>query len=209
MAINASASSQPRQLPPAGTHVARCYSIIDMGTREKIWQDKKRRSHEIRISWELCNELHDFGKGQEEPYSVHKNYTLSLSEKANLRHDLEAWRSKPFSDEELARFDVCKVLGAACMVTVTHVTKGDAAYANVTAVTGMPKGMQAPALVNPLVEYSISEHDQTVFDKLPDFMKEIIRGSDEWKERSAPSADPEPDQTWDGDAPGDDTSVPF
>lgn len=191
MSITASAKSgAPRQLPPAGTHIARCYQIIDLGTHDKEWQGKKRKSHEIRISWELPLETAVFQQDKgEQPFAVHKNYTLSLSEKSNLRHDLENWRGRPFTEPELEAFDVCKVLGVPCMVTVVHVEKNGTKYANVTAVTSMPKGMPVPLPVNATVEFSLANHDENVFRSLPDFLKEIIQSSDEWKQTGA---DPEP-----------------
>lgn len=184
--IASAKSGAPRQNPPAGTHIARCYQIIDLGTREKTYPGRPtRKTHEVRVSWELPDECADFGKGKLEPFAVHKTYTLSLSEKANLRHDLENWRGKPFTEDELEAFDVFKVLGHPCMVTVTHVSKGDATYANVTAVTSLPKGIQAPAAVNPKVQFSLEDHDEEVFRSLPDFLKDIIRESDEWKQSGA------------------------
>lgn len=190
MSITASAkSSTPRQLAPAGTHLARCYQVIDLGTHLKEWPGRPpRKSREIRVSWELPNERAVFQQDQgEQPFSCHKSYTLSLSEKANLRHDLETWRSRPFREDELAAFDVAKILGTACMVTVAHVTKGENTYANVTAVTALPKGMVAPAAVNKPVEYSLESHDEAVFAALPDFLKEIIQKSDEWKSAREPA----------------------
>lgn len=210
--INASAKSgAPRQLPPAGTHVARCYSIIDLGTHEKIWEGKTRKAHEIRVSWELPLETADFGKGHEEPFSVHKTYTLSLSEKANLRHDLEAWRGRSFTEAQLQSFDVATVLGVPCMVTVTHVTKKDNTYANATAITGLPKGMTCPAAINPQVEFSLADHDETVFRSLPEFLQTIIKDSDEWKQAGAL---PEPVTTAEemggyGPEDEDGSSIPF
>lgn len=191
--IASAKSGAPRQNAPAGTHLARCYQIIDLGTHDKEWQGKRRKSHEIRVSWELPGECADFGKGKLEPFAVHKTYTLSLSEKANLRHDLENWRGRAFTEAELEAFDVFKVLGHPCMVTVTHVTKGDATYANVTAVTSVPKGIEAPAAVNPVVQFSLDEHDEGVFRSLPDFLQEIIKDSDEWKQAGAAPAPAEED----------------
>lgn len=212
MPINASAgSSGPRLLPPAGTHVARCYQVIDLGSRKKEWPGRQPRTvHEVRISWELPDELIPEGDAKGKPFAVHRSYTLSLGDKANLRHDLQCWRGRPFTEDELKSFDVAKVLGVGCMVTVTHTQKGDATYANVTAVTALPKAVPCPPPVNAAVEYSISDHNQTIFDALPEFLKEQITGSFEWKARQM-GAQAEPEQTWDGDGPSDepDGSCPF
>jgi hypothetical protein len=48
------------------------------------------------------------------PFAMFKNYTLSWSEKANLRLDLQSWRGKPFTQEEMRRFDLETILGAWC-----------------------------------------------------------------------------------------------
>ncbi len=207
--IASAKSGAPRQNPPAGTHVARAYQIIDLGTHDKEWQGKKRKSHEIRVSWELPDELADFGKGKPEPFAVHKTYTLSLSEKANLRHDLESWRGKPFTEQELESFDVCTVLGAPCMVTIIHVEKNGNTYANVSNVTALPKSMKAtmPAPVNPPVEFSLADHDEAVFRALPDFLREIIQASDEWKQNGAEPAPPDDDNIPMGDE--DEPLIPF
>ena len=46
-------------------------------------------------------------------------YTGSAGKKANLRKILEGWRSKAFTEQEAAVFDIFSVLGKACMVNVT------------------------------------------------------------------------------------------
>ncbi|GEM_PF-4521665 len=51
-----------------------------------------------------------------------------------LRRDLENWRGRPFTREELRGFDLFKVLGTACQLMVTHTSQGEETYANVTAV---------------------------------------------------------------------------
>jgi hypothetical protein len=193
-------SAQPqtqRQLPPAGTHPARCYSIVDLGTHIKPGYQgaPDKPKHEVRFSWELPTELAVFDEEKgEQPFTVHATYTLSLGEKANLRKVLEAWRNKPFTDEELEAFDLGKVLGQPCLLSINHEKgkgdKSDRTYANIKAVTTLPKGMACPPQVNLSAEYSIAHHDDAVFDALPDWLKEIITTSEEWKSKSAPAAAP-------------------
>lgn len=194
MPITATAkSTAPRQLPPAGTHVARCYQVIDLGSHDSEWQGKKRRKHSIRISWELPHELISEGEASGKPFAVHKSYSLSLSEKSTLRHDLQCWRGRAFTEEELAGFDLEKVLGVACMVTIQHDVKPTGTYANVAAVAAMPKGLPCPPAINAPLTYSINDHDEGVFSKLPDFMREQIQSSYEWKTRQFAGSQPEPD----------------
>ena len=97
-------------------------------------------------------------------------YTASLSEKANLRRDLEGWRGRAFTPEELKGFDVFNVLGVPCQVTVTHNDKGKA---RVVSVSGWPKGVEKPKAENPLVKFS---DDEGNMDDLPEWLKEMVLG---------------------------------
>ena len=100
------------------------------------------------------------------PFSISKEYTASIGEKANLRKDLEAWRGRPFSSEELRNFSLENVLGAPCLLGVVHKPSKDGAkvYANVGSIMALPKGMPSPELVNPAVKFDIGTFDQKVFE---------------------------------------------
>jgi len=77
---------------------------------------------------------------------LNKRYTLSLGEQANLRKDLESWRGKPFTAEQIQHgFDVENLYGVNCLIGIKHETdKKDASivYANVTAILPPTKGME-------------------------------------------------------------------
>jgi hypothetical protein len=160
---------------PVGNHVARCVRLIDLGTHHGEFQGKPNTRNQVLFTWELCQELMKDGK----PFTIGKFYTNSLSEKSNLRPDLEAWRGKTFSPEELARFDLQNVLGAPCML---QVVKNDKNKSVVASVASMPKGMKAPEPANTPTAFWIDEWDQEVFDSLPDGLKKMIHDSDEYKE---------------------------
>lgn len=160
---------------PAGTHMARCFRLIDLGTQHGEYQGKPLARNQVLVSWELPNELMDDGK----PFAVSKFYTNSLSEKANLRHHLEAWRGKQFTKEELDGFDLMNIIGKACMVTVTMSEKNKA---TVSAVTGLPKGIPCPPQINPNSAFWLDEWDDKEFAKVPEGIQKIIKQSDEYKE---------------------------
>ena len=101
--------------------------------------------------------------------SIGNFYTASLSEKANLRRDLEGWRGRAFTQEELLGFDVFNVLGTHCQVNVIHNDKGKA---RITGVMGWPKGLDKGKPENPLLSYS--EDDQGMLEKLPEWLQEVI-----------------------------------
>lgn len=191
MAIIVSAdSSTPRQNVSAGSHIARCYSIVDAGTHDDMYQGKPRLRRTVRISWEIPGETFE-KDGKLLPLSIHKPYSFSLSEKATLRKDLESWRGRPFSADELKAFDLAKLLGQPAMLSVLHVQKDGKTYAQISSVSKPPKGLECPPQVNPSFEYSVMSHDQSAFDKLPDFMKDTIRKSKEYLESLKAAACPD------------------
>lgn len=155
-------------LAPSGTHVATCYQVIDLGVQPGGQYAPK---HKVLIGWELTEELMDDGR----PFVVSKRYTVSLNEKANLRADLESWRGRRFTDDELKGFDLKAVLGKPCMVTVTHDTSpAGKTYANVRSVAAMPKGMKAPPAVNALVNYDLDAPDRAIYERFPQWLKDTI-----------------------------------
>lgn len=163
---------------PIGTHVARCIKIIDIGTQKGEYQGKVNIRRQCIIGWELPNELMQEGDFAGKPFTVSRFYTASIGEKANLRKDLENWRGRQFTEQELMGFDSKNILGKPCMLSVIHNDKGKARVAGVMAVV---KGMDIPAQVNPSVYFSLDDFDQAVFDKLSDGYKKMIAASPEYQ----------------------------
>ena len=187
-----------RQLPPADNHVARCIKLVHIGSIYDEKYDKLR--NQVMITWELPNELAKF-KDVEEPFVVSKTYTLSLSEKATLRKDIENWRGQKFTEKELEGFDLVKLLGQPCMVQVVH--SDDGKYANVSGVSKIPKGLPVPAQINKSIYFSISEFTQESFNKLHDWEKKKVEASNEYQVIIKGASDSEnvADQESDDDLP--------
>jgi len=169
---------------PAGTHVARCYSIVDIGTQKGEYLGEPTSRNQIIVRWELPFETEEF-EGVQKPLIVSRFYTNSLGEKANLRKDLENWRSKPFTESELKAFDLNSIIGAPCVVSVIHNEKGKA---KVTGVGAIPKGTSCPPQFNNKVEFWIDEYNEAVFQSLPKGFQELIVKSDEFKKMLSPGA---------------------
>ncbi len=172
---------------PIGLYPARCIRIIDLGTApdEMYGRDK----HEVFFAWELPNELREYtkdGQPHKEPYMVTKWYTMSLAEKANLRADLEAWRGKPFTEEELQGFDARSILGAACMVNIIHKPRkrGGGVNAVITAITPLPRGVEVSPPSNEKILFSLDpdEFSMDVFETLSSGLQDRIKRSFEWQE---------------------------
>lgn len=161
-----------------GTYAAQCIRLIDIGTQETEYQGKKGFKQQVIITWELTNELIEDGDFAGQPYIVSKFYTASLDKKANLRKDLEAWRGKAFTEDELKGFSLKNILGKACMLSIIHTESGKA---KVGAVMALPKGMTITSRINPLILFDITEWDDQVYAGLSDGIKGIIQRSQEYQ----------------------------
>lgn len=170
---------------PAGNYVARCYSMIEIGTLNEMIMGNEKRLHKIRITFELPTELKVFNaeKG-EQPCVISKEFTLSMNEKSNLRAFLTSWRGKAFSEDEATAFDVTKLLGVPCLLNIIH-KQGrkdpSKTFDEIASATPLPKGMACPPQVNPTFEFSHSEWDWEKFNGLPNFLQEKIKQSEEYK----------------------------
>lgn len=164
--------------PPVGTYVARCIKIIDLGTQKGEWQGKANFKRQVIVGWELPTELMTEGDYAGKPFVVSKFYTASLGEKANLRKDLQNWRGREFTAEELAGFESKNILGKPCMLSLTANDKGKT---RVTGVMALPKGMQAPEQVNTVTYFSLDDFNRETFESLSKGFKAMIESSPEYQ----------------------------
>lgn len=188
---------------PVGTHVARCFRIIDLGTQHGEYKGQPTRRNQILVSWELPDELIEI-EGEQRPITTSRFYTNSLGEKANLRKDLESWRGRSFTDDELRKFDLESILGKPCMLTVVG---GENGKTKVATVSGMPKNTKCPEQVNEPFTFWLDEFDHNKFDELSDGLKKIIEKSEEYPQiMNGGYATDEPEQRSDFSEPDD---IPF
>lgn len=143
----------------AGTVQACCYDVWDIGLQEVKSPEGIKIQHKVIIGWEV-NELMTEGKHQGKRMVISRRYTLSLHEKATLRKDLEAWRGKAFTPEELKGFDIEKLIAVNCMLSIVH--SEDGKYANVGSVSKLMKGLE---VMKPENSRSIPEWIQKLKDK--------------------------------------------
>ncbi|MFZ2643172.1 MAG: hypothetical protein WA117_19425 [Verrucomicrobiia bacterium] len=182
MSLTATARPRNIYIVPSGTHAGRCYAVVDLGTQDDTYQNRPRLVHKVRISWEIPALRVKYEDG-DRPAAVHKKYTLSLSEKANLRHDLESWRGRAFTDAELKGFVLKKLLGVPALLGVTHKPnpKGGA-YVNVTSVGKMMASVTCPPAENASVFFEIEMGQNDVFKDLPEFLQDEIARCAEWRQ---------------------------
>lgn len=137
MAVTAKGGGAGFEAPPVGVHPALCIDVIDLGEVKTPFKDNLGRDkvqHQINIVWQLHVEDENgniLTRTDGKAFRLSNFYNLSLNEQANLRKDLESWRGKAFTEEEVAEgFDVEKLIGVPCQINVVE-QKGKA---KVTAV---------------------------------------------------------------------------
>ena len=178
------------QTVPAGTHVARCYQIIHIGTVPDTFQGEDRLVDKVRLVFELPLETADFGKG-EQPFSIGRDFTLSMHEKSGLRAFVQGWLGKAFSDAEASKFDIATLLGKEGMVNVMHRTANTGrTYADIKGASPLVKGMNCPPLVNSafLLDYDSEDFDLR-FKMLPEWLQNKVSSSAEFSNRLDKAAD--------------------
>lgn len=169
------------ELPPAGTHMATCYRVIDLGTQSSTWNGQQKRQHKIMISWELPDELMTDGR----PFTISQRYTWSMSEKAALRKDLESWRGVPFQEKDFGPggFDIMNIIGKSCLLNIVHVEKNLKEYANIASISRLMKGQKGPdkPTNESIYLWLHSERwEPSTFAKLSDGLKGLIMQSPEY-----------------------------
>lgn len=119
-------SEQHFEPAPPGLHQAVCVDVVDLGMVDGKFGPKRK----LKLIWQLAmkNQLG-------ERFQARATYTQSLFEGSNLRRDLEAWRGRAFTEEERRNFDVEKLIGVNCQLSLKHaVSQQGRTYAQVTVV---------------------------------------------------------------------------
>ena len=191
MAITATTKAQSeRTLAPAGTYVARCYKMIHIGTIQDEYNGESRWVNKVLIEWELPTEMKVFSQEKgEQPISVSKEFALTMHQKSTLRAFLTSWRGKGFTEDEAINFDVTKLVGATCQLSIIHEPRKNNPgefFAKISTVSALMKGFQAPAQVNPSFVFELDAFDQAKFDSLPDWIKAKITTSKEYQALKSP-----------------------
>lgn len=169
---------------PVGNHVARIYKLIEIGTVPEIYMGEEKMMPKMMIGFELLNERKVFTEAKgEEPYTINHEFTVSMGKKSNLRKFIENMFGIAFQDEEAYAFDFDNLIGEPLLLNVAHkIAKGSGnEYAFVQSASPIPKGLPVPPAHNPVVKLNYSEWDEKVFETLPNFLKDKMAKSDEFK----------------------------
>lgn len=195
---------------PEGTHFAVCDMVVDLGKQRTTYMGDTTIKHQVYIRWQIPAERIEWTDGDnvkhEGPMVIGKTYTASLNEKANLRKDLQAWRGRAFTEDELMKFDIANLLGASATVTVTHKPReGGGVYANVTSIGGLPKGSAKITVEGDPILFG--DEDEDAYDRLPKWLRDKIDAQID--EQEAEDRSPPPREYAGAFDPDLDDDVPF
>lgn len=178
LTVKATGGDKKFELVPAGTMIARCFSIIDLGT---TWDEKYSKDvSKVRITWETSKLMSD-GR----PFVTSKTYTASVHEKSLLRKDIESIFARKLTEEELKGFHIGQLLNTMCMLQVVHAQSGEKTYANIQTIMAFDEGMARPLTpVNEDVFFEFTDDKlavATAFDRLQDWQKDLVSKSKEYQ----------------------------
>lgn len=175
-----------RELIPTGNYPARIYELIELGTVDSTWMGEAKKTHKIRIGFELPTEKRVFDeKKGEQPMVISKEMALSFGDLAGLRKIIEAVEGKKITDAEAVNYDVLTIVGRPLLVTVSHSEPNEQGivYANATTFSPLIKGLTVDPLSNKTRVLTYESWDEELYNSLPDFLKEKMNKTPEFKNR--------------------------
>lgn len=154
-------------------------AIIDLGmqTSEKFQKTQRK----FMMIWIIKGEEVEVN-GEKLPRTMSKEYSFSLNEKSTLRKDLQAWRGKVFTDEELQGFNLVNILNKPCQLQIILEEKNGKQYNNIAGIMSLPKGTTVEELKD---TYHFDIEDESTYmnwEKIPGWIQERIKKADNFVE---------------------------
>jgi hypothetical protein len=121
------------EIHPEGQYRAVCMDVVDLGLVENKQYGKMQ--HKVAVVFHSEAKLKD-GR----PFEVWERFTLTLAENGRLRPFLQSWRGRAFTEQELAGFDLEKLIGVQAYLQIIHNGHNGKTYANVSTIMLPPRG---------------------------------------------------------------------
>jgi len=195
----------PIPLPEPQTVIARCYSVVDIGTVKNIYKgEDKGYQRKLYITWEFPTLLAIFNpeKG-EEPFVIGSELTASTGTNSNFAKLIAQWRGKPLTIEEQQGFDPMQMVGKTAFISFIHKTRKDFVGQEIKVPTNentnlkflgimpKPKNIEAPPARNKymiwdwdLVAAEGFEKHKATFEKIPKWLQKKVAESKEFQQYS-------------------------
>lgn len=117
------------------------------------------------------------------PWSVSREFGFSMHTKSKLRPFVEAMLGVPLFDKEADNFDFESLLGQECLLERCPRGEERQHLRNIAGASPLPRGMDAPALVNEKKMIDLNTAPFEEIEELPSFIREKMQSSDEFKGR--------------------------
>lgn len=173
MSIIAKSTGEAIERLEDGVYTAQCVGIVDLG--EQYSDVYAKSSRQVRLIWQIAGETYKNSEGQDIPRTYNKQYSLSLGETSKLRKDLEAWRGKPFTEEELSGFDLINVLNKPCQLQLMNKEKNGKTYTEIVSIMALPKGTTVEPLQSTYIFDFEDEATYCNYLILPEWMRNFIK----------------------------------
>ena len=161
-----------------GVYTAISSAIVDLGLQKSEKFQKTQRK--FMMIWNLLGEEVEVN-GEKLPRQLSKEYSFSLNEKSTLRKDLQAWRGKAFTEEELRGFNILNVLNVPCQLQVLLEERNGRQYNNIASIMALPKGSQVEKLENTYY-FDIETMDSwTNWNKIPQWIRDRIKKAENYQ----------------------------
>lgn len=194
-----SGNFKPVPLPEPQSVVARCYSLIDIGTVPNMYNGVQNGVHRrIFLTWELPSLKAVFSEEKgPQPFVVSEEFTLSTKDNSNFSKLVAAWRGKAFTADERKSFEAATLVGKTCFMQIIHKRRKAFRDQEISEITNentnlklgtimkRPKDIPAPEQINPTLIWDwdiIAKEgwDQEKFDQIPAFLIKKIKTSEEY-----------------------------
>lgn len=186
---------------PEGQFVGSCVDTIDLGENVETFAGQPSKlAHKCALVFrtgERNPSTHDY-------IDIGREFTVSMSEKANLRKFLEQWRGKPYTSAQIEEgVPLQKLVNQPGLISVAHKTSGTGrTYAIISSCVGVPKQMQGGVGTYP---------DYKRDDYWNEKKKQYAEAARKFRNESSPPSDGDDFDDFPQDTGGDDDSsgLPF
>lgn len=153
--ITAKAAESTFKPHKTGQFAGQCVDTVALG--DKV-QDYPGTSPYLAPTCALVFRTGERNEETGEYIDIYKEYTVSMGPRANLRKDLEQWRGKAYTQDQIDEgVPLDKLTGNHALLTISHRQSGKGkTYANITAMVGIPQQMKA--MVTTYTDYVRDEY---------------------------------------------------
>jgi hypothetical protein len=193
--------SSPKYTPEEGIQPAVVVQVIGLGLQEgQEWppkSGKKKPDHyRVRVTYELVDEVHDFD-GEQKPLIVSEEFKISNDDRSTCFKRLNAIDP----GMKKTQGDLMKLVGAPVALSIQINDRG---YPKITAAAKPSKSMTIDTdTFNEKLTYNPDDHDQDVFESLPDFIQQKIQSRLDAKGETAPKESESSEPEFNDPLPGD------